>query len=82
MYFMCTKFVCRDLLQRKKRGILKALHLNKPSAEEISDDMRQRVKAYGRVIMEKEDTIIERVFGGTLISSVLCDECSTVREAI
>ena len=57
---------------------MKALNLNKPSANEVSDELRQRVKAYGHVVSEKEETIVEKVFGGTLVSSVLCDDCHTV----
>jgi len=57
---------------------LKALNLNKPSVGYIPDEVRQRVRAYGRVVSEKEDTIVEKVFGGTLVSSVLCDSCRTV----
>ena len=65
-------------LQRKKRGILKALDLNKRDIGEVPDEVRQKVKAYGHVVTNLEDTLVEKVFGGTLSSSVLCDGCGTV----
>ncbi|XP_076819337.1 ubiquitin carboxyl-terminal hydrolase 16-like [Clavelina lepadiformis] len=78
LYHCLLDSIKMEEIKRKKQGILRSLNLEKAKAKEVSDDLRRKVKLYGTQVSEKEDTIIEKVFGGTLISSVLCDGCGTV----
>ncbi|KAL6040568.1 hypothetical protein STEG23_019302 [Scotinomys teguina] len=59
--------------QRVSKGILKAFG---NSTEKLDEEVRKKVKDY-----EKKKTIpsfVDRIFGGELTSTIMCDECRTV----
>nr|CAB3267546.1 ubiquitin carboxyl-terminal hydrolase 16-like [Phallusia mammillata] len=64
--------------KRKKLGILRALNLERAKAKDVPEETKATIKAYGIEVSENEPSIVDAVFGGTLLSSVLCDECGTV----
>lgn len=59
--------------QRVSKGILKAFG---NSTEKLDEELKNKVKDY-----EKKKTIpsfVDRIFGGELTSTIMCDECRTV----
>ena len=81
--FICSivlilAFVGLFLPQRRKRGILRAMDLEKVKTSDVDEATRKHVKAYGVHVTEKVPTMVDRVFGGKLTSHVRCDECNTV----
>ncbi|KAM4862298.1 ubiquitin carboxyl-terminal hydrolase 16 isoform X2 [Urocitellus parryii] len=59
--------------QRVSKGILKAFG---NSTEKLDEELKNKVKDY-----EKKKSIpsfVDRIFGGELTSTIMCDECSTV----
>ncbi|XP_036059082.1 ubiquitin carboxyl-terminal hydrolase 16 isoform X1 [Onychomys torridus] len=59
--------------QRVSKGILKAFG---NSTEKLDEEVKNKVKDY-----EKRKTIpsfVDRIFGGELTSTIMCDECRTV----
>ncbi|XP_051006132.1 ubiquitin carboxyl-terminal hydrolase 16 [Acomys russatus] len=59
--------------QRVSKGILKAFG---NSTEKLDEEVKNKVKDY-----EKKKTIpsfVDRIFGGELTSTIMCDECRTV----
>ncbi|XP_005073912.1 ubiquitin carboxyl-terminal hydrolase 16 isoform X2 [Mesocricetus auratus] len=59
--------------QRVSKGILKAFG---NSTEKLDEEVKNKVKEY-----EKKKTIpsfVDRIFGGELTSTIMCDECRTV----
>ncbi|KAK6628328.1 hypothetical protein RUM43_002140 [Polyplax serrata] len=62
-------------LQRYKQAILESLHLDKKSERDnITEEMRRKVKAYGK---QANDLLLrpEQVFRGFLVSTLECQEC-------
>lgn len=66
------KFIC---LQRYKHAILETLNLDKKSERDnITDELRRKVKAYGK---QANELLLrpEQVFRGFLVSTLECQEC-------
>lgn len=60
-------------IKRQQTGILKTFGLSeKVNPKKVEEDIAAKVKAYGKVIPQ---TLIDRIFGGQIISTVLCEEC-------
>lgn len=60
-------------VKRQKTGILRAFHLSeKVDPKTVDEETKQKVKAYGRQV---NHTIVDSIFSGQLISTVLCKEC-------
>ncbi|GAB6026724.1 Ubiquitin carboxyl-terminal hydrolase 16 [Chamberlinius hualienensis] len=60
-------------IKRYQAGILRAYNLlEKVNPKTVDDKVKSVVKAYGRCI---PNTLVDDIFGGQLISTVLCDEC-------
>ncbi|KAF2361832.1 Peptidase C19 ubiquitin carboxyl-terminal hydrolase [Trinorchestia longiramus] len=60
-------------LHRAKRAILKAFALNeKTDPSKVAPHIRRIIQGYGR---QATHTIIDQIFGGQLISTVVCEEC-------
>lgn len=53
------------------------MNLLSKKAKEVDDETRNRVKNYGHEATSRP-TLVNLLFSGTLVSSVLCDECGTV----
>lgn len=64
--------VRNEEIRRQKRGILKALNLEKVDRNTADEETKQTVKAYG---IYASHTIVEKIFGGQLLSTVVCEEC-------
>ncbi|KAG8194198.1 hypothetical protein JTE90_024533 [Oedothorax gibbosus] len=62
----------QDEVKRQKKAILQHFNVVKVDPEDIDDDVKKLIKAYG---CYASHTIVEKVFGGLLISTVLCEEC-------
>lgn len=60
-------------VKRQKRGILKMFNLTeKVNPDQVHADIKFKLKAFGKNVSH---TIIERIFGGQLVSTVFCEEC-------
>nr|XP_039261660.1 ubiquitin carboxyl-terminal hydrolase 16-like [Styela clava] len=66
-------------IKRRKHAILANLGLLKKTAKDISQDTKEMVKNYGRQA-SRIPTIVDSLFSGTLVSSVLCDECGQITQ--
>lgn len=60
-------------IKRQKSGILRAFNLTeKVDPKTVDEEIKKKVKAYGRQV---NHTIVDSIFSGQLISTVLCKEC-------
>ncbi|XP_059954560.1 ubiquitin carboxyl-terminal hydrolase 16 isoform X6 [Mesoplodon densirostris] len=59
--------------QRVSKGILKAFG---NSTEKLDEELKNKVKDYGK--KKSVPSFVDRVFGGELTSTIMCDECRTV----
>lgn len=69
-------------LQRYQAAILEALNLDKKSEREnITEEMKRKVKAYGR---QANDLLLrpEQVFRGFLVSTLECQECHHTSDSL
>ncbi|XP_055933439.1 ubiquitin carboxyl-terminal hydrolase 45-like isoform X2 [Argiope bruennichi] len=62
----------QDEVKRQKKAILRYFNIVNVNPEEIDEDTKKLVKAYGSYASH---TIVDKIFGGLLISTVLCEEC-------
>ncbi|XP_053165484.1 ubiquitin carboxyl-terminal hydrolase 16 [Hemicordylus capensis] len=60
-------------IQRKCAGIFKTL--NNPTDKE-NEELKKRIKEYEKRKMTH--SFVDRIFGGELTSTIMCDECQTV----
>lgn len=63
-------------LKRRQAGILEALRVNPKALDELS---KRRIKRYGRLASY---TFVDTLFGGHLLSSVVCEDCKTCSHRI
>ncbi|KAG1661418.1 Ubiquitin carboxyl-terminal hydrolase 45 [Nymphon striatum] len=66
-------------VRRVKTAILSYFNVGKGTAENLEEDAKQKIKSYGRT---GSQTIMEKVFGGSLISTVVCEECHMSSQVI
>ncbi|KAM9671208.1 ubiquitin carboxyl-terminal hydrolase 16 isoform 4-T4 [Dama dama] len=59
--------------QRVSKGILKAFG---NSTEKVDEELKNKVKEYEK--KKSVPSFVDRVFGGELTSTIMCDECRTV----
>ncbi|XP_022426512.1 ubiquitin carboxyl-terminal hydrolase 16 isoform X5 [Delphinapterus leucas] len=59
--------------QRVSKGILKAFG---NSTEKLDEELKNKVKEYEK--KKSVPSFVDRVFGGELTSTIMCDECRTV----
>ncbi|XP_060054563.1 ubiquitin carboxyl-terminal hydrolase 16 isoform X2 [Erinaceus europaeus] len=59
--------------QRVSRGILKAFG---NSTEKLEEELKNKVKDYEK--KKSVPSFVDRIFGGELTSTIMCDECRTV----
>ncbi|XP_073928954.1 ubiquitin carboxyl-terminal hydrolase 16 isoform X1 [Castor canadensis] len=59
--------------QRVSKGILKAFG---NSTEKLDEDLKNKVKDYEK--KKSVPSFVDRIFGGELTSTIMCDECRTV----
>lgn len=64
--------VRQEEIKRQKKAILKAFGLERANPEEVDEETKHKIKAFGS---SASHTLVEKVFGGLLISTVLCEEC-------
>ncbi|GFQ87796.1 ubiquitin carboxyl-terminal hydrolase 45 [Trichonephila clavata] len=62
----------QDEVKRQKKAILRHFNIVNTNPEDIEDDVKKLVKAYG---CYASHTFVDKIFGGLLISTVLCEEC-------
>ncbi|GFY53569.1 ubiquitin carboxyl-terminal hydrolase 45 [Trichonephila inaurata madagascariensis] len=62
----------QDEVKRQKKAILRHFNIVNINPEDIEDDVKKLVKAYG---CYASHTFVDKIFGGLLISTVLCEEC-------
>lgn len=62
----------QDEVKRQKKAILRHFNIANTNPEDIEDDVKKLVKAYG---CYASHTFVDKIFGGLLISTVLCEEC-------
>ncbi|GBN38097.1 Ubiquitin carboxyl-terminal hydrolase 16 [Araneus ventricosus] len=62
----------QDEVKRQKKAILRHFNIVTVNPEDIDEDTKKLVKAYGSYASH---TIVDKIFGGLLISTVLCEEC-------
>uniref|UniRef100_A0A8C6WBI3 Ubiquitin carboxyl-terminal hydrolase 16 n=1 Tax=Nannospalax galili TaxID=1026970 RepID=A0A8C6WBI3_NANGA len=61
--------------QRVSKGILKAFG---NSTEKLDEEVKNKVKDYEK--KKPVPSFVDRIFGGELTSTIMCDECRTVSE--
>lgn len=67
-------------IKRGQSGILKHFRLSEnTNPKKVDEDVKLRVKAYGRQI---KHTFVECLFGGQLISTVICEECKYISQIL
>ncbi|CAF0749790.1 unnamed protein product [Brachionus calyciflorus] len=59
-------------LKRRQAAILEIFKINKSNG--LNDITKKKIKRYGRLASH---TLIDRLFGGHLLSSIVCEECKT-----
>ncbi|XP_023599013.1 ubiquitin carboxyl-terminal hydrolase 16-like [Myotis lucifugus] len=59
--------------QRVSKGVLKAFG---NSTEKLDEELKSKVKDYEK--KESVPSFVDRIFGGELTSTIMCDECRTV----
>lgn len=59
--------------QRVSKGILKAFG---NSTEKVDEELKNKVKEYEK--KKSVPSFVDRIFGGELTSTIMCDECRTV----
>jgi len=67
-------------INRIKRAILASFSVGRKdpnSSKKLTDKDREDIKAYGHEA-DLAPTFVDEVFGGVLVSTVLCKECSCV----
>ncbi|GFU31062.1 ubiquitin carboxyl-terminal hydrolase 45 [Nephila pilipes] len=62
----------QDEVKRQKKAILRHFNIVNTSPEDIEEDVKKLVKAYS---CYASHTFVDKIFGGLLISTVLCEEC-------
>lgn len=62
----------QEEIKRQKKAILRYFELENVSPENVDETTKKQIKAYS---CYASHTIVEKVFGGLLISTVLCEEC-------
>ncbi|XP_006862573.1 PREDICTED: ubiquitin carboxyl-terminal hydrolase 16 isoform X2 [Chrysochloris asiatica] len=60
--------------QRVSKGIFKAIGNN--SMERLDEELKNKVKDYEK--KKSVPSFVDRIFGGELTSTIMCDECRTV----
>lgn len=66
-------------IKRRKQAILMKLGLLGKKAAAVDDEMKEKVKTYGRIAC-RIPTVVDIIFRGELVSSVLCDECGRITQ--
>ncbi|XP_046359511.2 ubiquitin carboxyl-terminal hydrolase 45-like isoform X2 [Haliotis rufescens] len=65
-------------VKRGQMGILKYFKLQESTnPKKVDDDTKVKVKEYGRQV---KHTFLDSVFGGQLVSTVMCEECKHVSQ--
>uniref|UniRef100_T1JHZ2 Ubiquitin carboxyl-terminal hydrolase n=1 Tax=Strigamia maritima TaxID=126957 RepID=T1JHZ2_STRMM len=65
-------------IKRQKAAILKSFNLReKVDPKIVPEDTKQKIRAYGRVA---NHTVVDWLFSGHLISTVLCKECNAASQ--
>ncbi|XP_013789773.2 ubiquitin carboxyl-terminal hydrolase 16-like isoform X1 [Limulus polyphemus] len=60
-------------VRRQKDGILRYFGLSKKiNPKEVDEEMKKKIKVFGR---QASHTLVDMIFGGQLLSTVLCEEC-------
>ncbi|XP_076373388.1 ubiquitin specific protease 16/45 isoform X2 [Tachypleus tridentatus] len=60
-------------VSRQKDGILRYFGLSKKiNPKEVDEEMKKKIKGFGR---QASHTLVDMIFGGQLLSTVLCEEC-------
>ncbi|XP_007941702.1 ubiquitin carboxyl-terminal hydrolase 16 [Orycteropus afer afer] len=59
--------------QRVSKGILKAIG---NSTEKLDEELKNKIKDYEK--KKSAPSFVDRIFGGELTSTIMCDECRTV----
>ncbi len=66
------------VVQAQKSAVLKAMKLTKARRDDVSEETRARVRAYGQEIDANHVSPMDRVFSGKYISHLRCDGCQMV----
>ncbi|XP_015921303.2 ubiquitin carboxyl-terminal hydrolase 16 isoform X2 [Parasteatoda tepidariorum] len=66
--------VRQDEVKRQKKAILRHFDIANIPVEEVDEDTKKLVKAYS---CYASHTLVEKIFGGLFLSTVLCEECKT-----
>lgn len=66
-------------IKRRKQAILTKLGLLGKKAAAVDEEMKEKVKTYGRIAC-RIPTVVDIVFRGEMVSSVLCDECGRITQ--
>ncbi|KAL4233209.1 Ubiquitin carboxyl-terminal hydrolase 16 [Mactra antiquata] len=67
-------------IKRGQSGILKYFKLSETTnPKKVDEETKMKVKAYGRQI---KHTFVECLFGGQLISTVVCEECKYISQIL
>lgn len=66
-------------IKRRKQAILAKLGLLGKKASAVDEEMKEKVKTYGRIACQIP-TVVDIIFCGEIVSSVLCDECGRITQ--
>lgn len=70
--------VKHEELKRRQAAILQVLGITNSKAP-LDDQMKKKIKRYGRLAGY---TVVDKVFGGHLLSSIVCQECNECTQRI
>ncbi|XP_054707621.1 ubiquitin carboxyl-terminal hydrolase 16-like isoform X2 [Uloborus diversus] len=71
--------VRQEEIKRQRKALLKVFNLENVPPDEVDKSTKKLFKEYGRYAGH---TIVERIFGGLLVSTVLCEECNAVSQVV
>ncbi|XP_040340037.1 ubiquitin carboxyl-terminal hydrolase 16 isoform X2 [Herpailurus yagouaroundi] len=73
IYFMIPSSLTCLSFERVSKGILKAFG---NSTEKLDEELKNKVKDYEK--KKSVPSFVDRIFGGELTSTIMCDDCRTV----